>query len=70
MSKIHVMLSGSTEKAKAHTYDGDYEVAVTQAESIIVTEMVPNVSGVGEPTLPRVRSIYNSKGWVQVAVEG
>ena len=65
MVKVHVMLADSD---KAHTYEGDYDVALGPDACLIVNEMVPNVSAMGPDTLPRVKSIYNSKAWSQVAL--
>ena len=61
MSKVAVALAGTD---KAHTYEGNHDVALGPDGILIVNEVVPDVTGKSETgTVNKVRTLYNNSAW-------
>ena len=53
---------------KAHKYEGNMTILPTEGGGIAVLEEMPNVTGIGEATTKKVRSIYSPIGYTQAVL--
>lgn len=67
-NRIVVFLKGSK---RAHEYTGSMDAALTPANALIINEMIPDIGNRnGGKPIPKIRSIYNSRHWTQVILDG
>lgn len=68
MGKVAVSLAGKDE-GKAHTYEGNHDVALGPDGILIVNEVVPDVTGKSETgTTNKIRTLYNNNAWTTAMI--
>ena len=66
MSRVIVLLN---DEDKGHSYTGNYEAGVTPGNCLIISEIIPDVTGRAKnKTVSKICTIYNPSKWYQAGV--